>query len=284
MSNRTQALHDYLVRHSDTFAEEWFSMQNADPGSDYSQEAPETTKRKMIDQSSQYFRYIADALIVEEQVSKEMLSDWTNFTAADRIQSTTTLEEVIKSNKSYRRKMWEVVQRFTKETDLPITINDLFEWEEKLNKALDFTLESFTYHYMNLLMDRLASQASLINELSTPVISITSEIGLLPIIGDIDTDRIRTLIDSAMEQSVSSGISVLIIDLSGVYMIDTMVAQQLFQLIDALRLIGLKTILTGIRPEVAQTAVQLGLSFEGVQTENSLQNIFRKLSPEQIFN
>lgn len=62
-------------------------------------------------------------------------------------------------------------------------------------------------------------------------------------------------------------------------MVDTMVAHQIFQLIDSLRIVGIKAILTGIRPEVAHTAIQLGIDFSDITTESSLQNVIKKLMP-----
>lgn len=59
-------------------------------------------------------------------------------------------------------------------------------------------------------------------------------------------------------------------------MVDTMVAHQIFKLMDALKLLGVQTIITGIRPEVAQTAVQLGIDFSNIMTEGNLQNVIKK--------
>ncbi|MFP3471810.1 STAS domain-containing protein, partial [Micrococcus sp. SIMBA_144] len=67
---------------------------------------------------------------------------------------------------------------------------------------------------------------------------------------------------------------------SGVILVDTMVAQQIFRLIDALDLLGVKSVITGIRPEVAQTAIHLGLDFSQIQTENSLERIIARVIQE----
>ena len=67
----------------------------------------------------------------------------------------------------------------------------------------------------------------------------------------------------------------MLLDLSGVVIIDTMVAHQIFQLIEALSLIGVKTDLSGIRPEVAQTAIQLGLKFDNISVNSSLANAIK---------
>ncbi len=134
-----------------------------------------------------------------------------------------------------------------------------------------------------LLLISLVALFCVMNTLLVLTVQKTPEIGLLPIIGDIDTHRARGLLESTLNQSVELGINILILDLSGVVMVDTMVAHEIFQLIDALRLIGTDTILTGIRPEVAQTSIQLGLTFDGIQIENSLKNVFASLSSRKMF-
>lgn len=78
------------------------------------------------------------------------------------------------------------------------------------------------------------------------------------------------ILENTLKQCSQRGIHHLFVDLSGVAMIDTMVAHKIFQLLDALKLIGVKTTLSGIRPEIAQTAVQLGLSFNKTEVRTNL--------------
>ncbi|WP_396126104.1 STAS domain-containing protein [Cytobacillus firmus] len=146
-----------------------------------------------------------------------------------------------------------------------------------IDYTLDYVMETFTENFMDILLSRLSAQSLLIKELSTPVIPLSSEVGLLPLIGDIDTERAKFIMESTLQQSVKLGITHLIIDLSGVIMVDTMVAHQIFQVISSLKLIGVQSTLLGIRPEVAQTAIQLGIDFKDITTENSLEKVFRKL-------
>ncbi|GAE44408.1 STAS domain-containing protein [Mesobacillus boroniphilus] len=82
--------------------------------------------------------------------------------------------------------------------------------------------------------------------------------------------------ESTLTQSIDARINTLIVDLSGVVMVDTMVAHQIFKLMDALKMLGVQSIVTGIRPEVAQTAVQLGIDFSDIKTAGNLQNVIKK--------
>ena len=281
----TESLHQFLVKHADAITCEWQMQQEAAHGSPYSLDASPDSKKQIGEHYSQFVLFITECLYDTSEETLNKLDDWTAVTAQYRLSSSSSIDGVIRSNKVFRRVIWKYVGLFAEEIEEThdISIKDFLEWEKKINETLDFALEKFTYLYMDLLLDRLAAQASLIKDLTSPVIELTPEIGLLPIIGDIDTHRARGLLESTLNQSVELGINILILDLSGVVMVDTMVAHEIFQLIDALRLIGTDTILTGIRPEVAQTSIQLGLTFDGIQIENSLKNVFASLSSRKMF-
>ncbi len=273
MDTHSTALYEFLVNHAAEFTEDWLKCQRISAGSDYSLDAPPEVLNKVKEQNSNYVKITAQCLLLSQEEVMEVITNWTKKTASDRSKSKTTLDEVVRNSGIFRRVFWNYVEKFVEETDLKIEIKSIFEWERKINYALDYVLETFTFNFLEILMSRLQAQSNLIQELSTPVISLTSEVGLLPIIGDIDTTRARTILESTLQQSTAANLSMLIIDLSGVILVDTMVAQQIFHLVDALKLIGVKTIITGIRPEVAQTAVHLGLKFSDIHTENSLERI-----------
>ncbi|AZB41599.1 STAS domain-containing protein [Bacillus sp. FJAT-42376] len=278
METKAKALYQYLVETAPQFTEEWYNHQSIKPGSDYSLDAPPQVSQKIKDQNTNYVRLVAKSLDQSEEDMKKGIAAWTKRTAADRAQSRTSISEVTRNFGVFRRVFWQFVERFASQTDLPITIQDLFYWERKLNSALDYVIESFTSEFMKIMITRLEAQSSLIMELSAPVIELTKDIGLLPIIGDIDTARAKNIMESSLQQSIELGINYLILDLSGVVTVDTMVAKEIFQLVEALKLIGVETIICGIRPEVAQTAIQLGVDFSGIKTESTLQKAVRKLA------
>nr|WP_249292419.1 STAS domain-containing protein [Metabacillus flavus] len=117
--------------------------------------------------------------------------------------------------------------------------------------------------------EKISSAQHAVDELSIPVVKIEEGIGILPVIGDIDTRRAQLLMVTALEKSAEFKLEYLILDLSGVPVIDTMVAQQIFQVLEALRISGVTSKISGIRPELAITMTQLGVNFE-VQSFSSL--------------
>jgi rsbT co-antagonist protein RsbR len=143
-------------------------------------------------------------------------------------------------------------------------------WNRMIIKAFDKVMLGFVEEHQYYLHQRLSAQQELIQELSSPVITLNNEVALLPLVGDIDSRRAKLMLENTLNQCANLGVNFLVIDLSGVLMIDTMVAHQIFHLIKALRLIGVTSTLSGVRPEIAQTAVQLGLEFNGVPTYSTL--------------
>jgi rsbT co-antagonist protein RsbR len=96
-------------------------------------------------------------------------------------------------------------------------------------------------------------------ELSTPVVRLWEGVLALPLIGTLDSSRAQTIMESLLEQIVTSGAEIAIIDITGVPTVDTLVAQHLIKTVAAARLMGADCIISGIRPQIAQTIVHLGL-------------------------
>jgi len=101
-------------------------------------------------------------------------------------------------------------------------------------------------------------------ELSTPVVELWDGILALPLIGTLDSSRTQIVMESLLQRIVSSGAELAIIDITGVPTVDTLVAQHLIKTISAARLMGADCILSGIRPQIAQTIVHLGLELNVV--------------------
>ncbi len=114
-----------------------------------------------------------------------------------------------------------------------------------------------------------------VRQLSTPVVPIHRGILILPLIGQIDTHRAQRIMEEALEAIQVYEAEVLIIDITGVPMVDTRVAQYLLQVASAAGLLGSKVILTGIRPEVARTMVQLDIDLLKLVTLANLQSGFQ---------
>lgn len=111
-------------------------------------------------------------------------------------------------------------------------------------------------------------------ELSTPVVQLWQNVLALPLIGTLDSARTQVVMESLLQKIVDTGALIAIIDITGVPTVDTLVAQHLLKTIAAARLMGADCIISGIRPQIAQTIVHLGVNLEDVMTKATLADAF----------
>ncbi len=107
-------------------------------------------------------------------------------------------------------------------------------------------------------------------ELSTPVVKLWDGILALPMIGTLDSARTQIVMESLLQRIADTGSEIAIIDITGVPTVDTLVAQHLLKTVTAIRLMGAECIISGLRPQIAQTIVHLGVDLNGVTTKASL--------------
>ncbi|MFK3726261.1 STAS domain-containing protein [Pseudomonas monteilii] len=107
-------------------------------------------------------------------------------------------------------------------------------------------------------------------ELSTPVVKLWDGVLALPLIGTLDSQRSQTVMESLLQRIVDTGAEIAIIDITGVPTVDTLVAQHLLKTVTAIRLMGADAIISGVRPQIAQTIVHLGLDLGALTTKASL--------------
>lgn len=110
-----------------------------------------------------------------------------------------------------------------------------------------------------------------LQELSASLIPVFDRISVMPLVGTIDTERAKLIMENLLEGVVKHRAEVVLLDITGVPVVDTMVAHHIIQAADAVRLVGAKCMLVGIRPEIAQTIVTLGINLKDFTTTSTLQ-------------
>ncbi len=115
------------------------------------------------------------------------------------------------------------------------------------------------------------AQRDALRELSTPLIPISDDVVIMPLIGSIDSGRAQMIMETLLEGVAHYQAELVILDITGVQIVDTQVAQAFIQAAQAVRLLGAQVMLTGIQPQIAQTLVHLGVDLGGLQTAGSLQ-------------
>ncbi len=142
---------------------------------------------------------------------------------------------------------------------------------ELLDKLGLFTTEAF----MKTREDLIVRQQQEMLELSTPVVELWSGILALPLIGTLDSSRTQVVMQNLLEAIVAKEAHLAIIDITGVPTVDTLVAQHLLKAVAAARLMGAECIISGIRPQIAQTIIHLGVDLASVITKANLADAFR---------
>ena len=123
--------------------------------------------------------------------------------------------------------------------------------------------------------DMISRQQQELLELSTPVTRLWEGILAVPLIGTLDSARTQVVMESLLEEIVNTGASIAVMDITGVPAVDTLVAQHLLKTVAAARLMGAECVISGIRPQIAQTVVHLGVDLGDVVTKSTLADAFR---------
>lgn len=131
-----------------------------------------------------------------------------------------------------------------------------------MNELIDATATNWEH---TVSMQRVA-----LKELTAPLIPVFQQISVMPLVGTIDTERAKFIMENLLQGVIKHRAEVVLIDITGVPVVDTMVAHHIIQAAEAVRLIGAACILVGIRPEIAQTIVNLGIDLKQFPTKSTL--------------
>jgi rsbT co-antagonist protein RsbR len=151
------------------------------------------------------------------------------------------------------------------------TLRDYVAFGAFIDAAGLFTFDSYVHAREELIAD----QAEQLLELSTPVVKLWEGVVAVPLVGTLDSARAQVVMERLLQTLVDTGSPYAIIDITGVPAVDTQVAQHVLKTVVAARLMGADCIISGIRPQIAQTIVALGIEFGDIATKASLADALR---------
>lgn len=158
--------------------------------------------------------------------------------------------------------------------ELESEINQLADAHWAVNSILD-QLALFTTDVVRKSREEVIQrQQQELLELSTPVVQLWTGILALPLVGTLDSMRTQVVMENLLQSIVATGSTIAIIDITGVPTVDTLVAQHLLKTVAAARLMGADCIISGIRPQIAQTIIHLGVDLSAVSTKATLADAF----------
>ncbi|MGA9226766.1 MAG: STAS domain-containing protein [Mesobacillus sp.] len=230
---------------------------------------------QILEVRANFIALFGEALVDHEDKERGLakIAQWGKETGEYIYKLGTSLDEALKDTSFYREHIWNAIKEEAKD----MSASTIFEVLNVIDPLMDHAIYSFSLTFVEYHQKSLENAKTALLELSVPVVPLLPGVGVLPLVGNVDTERAQLLMEETLEQAVKLKLTHLIFDVSGVMIVDTMVADQLFKVISALSLVGVKTIMTGIRPEVAHTMVTLGLNLEGITVKSNLHQAFKEI-------
>lgn len=251
-----QSLVDYLTQNAKQYSEMWFKY--IEQTKDYVGELKEDEKN-FKEEFENLFSLIASSI---HQVKEYEILNWAEQEGTKRAKLDISITILLELFQTYRDVIWKAIAAFYETSEENIESAEFFALERKINHLLDLAVQHFTSYYVKYKNELLQTHRQIVDDLSVPVIPLTNDVCLLPIVGHIDTYRAQKIREKTLQQVKELKAETLILDISGVPYIDTAVANHLFKIEKGLRLLGSKTFLTGISAEIADTIVELGIDID----------------------
>jgi rsbT co-antagonist protein RsbR len=254
MSDPENIILRLIDRHYQRLLSDWLTCQRRDIR--YSGAQPEaeaaSLARRFLDQlrAGVGIAQLDNIEAPEWQPLREVLEDLSRDRAVQGFSPTETATFIFSLKEPLFRLLREELQ-----SDAERLIRETWSTNQLIDRLGLYTIES----YARTREEVIGRQQQELLELSTPVVELWEGILALPLIGTLDSARTQIVMESLLQHIVDTGAEIAIIDITGVPTVDTLVAQHLIKTISAARLMGADCILSGIRPQIAQTIVHLGL-------------------------
>jgi len=265
MTQQSQVVLGVLAQHEEQIISEW--LQEAGAGS---ARLTEAARRTMQGEAAEIVRGVRGAL--------QAGADPEDFKAPAWAPLRETLESLSRSRAAqgqnagetsvfvlaFKRPMFSALQRVA--GDAQSQLAAVWWLSVLVDKMAHWTVTT----YQQTREEIIQRQQQDLLELSTPVIKLWDGVLAVPMIGTLDSARTQMVMETLLQRIVETGATLAIIDITGVPTVDTLVAQHLLKTVSAIRLMGAECVISGIRPQIAQTIVHLGIDLEGIASKASL--------------
>ena len=279
MAQETQTLQQLLAQHEEHILTEW--LQEAGSASTRITDA---ARRGMRGEAEDILRSLRSALQAGGQVDDFQAPAWSALrqtleglsrTRAAQGQSVGDTSLFVLA---FKRPLFAAIQRdLAGQGDRQMAVVWL------VSSLVDRMAQWTVATYQQTREDIIKRQQQDLLELSTPVIKLFEGVLAVPMIGTLDSNRTQVVMETLLQRIVETGSRLAIIDITGVPTVDTLVAQHLLKTVSAIRLMGADCIISGIRPQIAQTIVHLGIDLQGIASKSSLADALQLAMEQQGF-
>ncbi|WP_100012756.1 RsbT co-antagonist protein RsbRA [Lentibacillus sediminis] len=257
-------LKEIVLENSDVIVQKWLEEINSDKEKSNIKSIPdelfETTNREFVNVIFRSIKNNMEPASVENFAEKVINLGWPLSYITDGLQV-------------FRRVMVNyIVNQPAEQRD----IADFTEVMKSVDDWLDPIIRQLVDEYTGSWEQTVSMQKVALQELSAPIIPLVDNITAMPLVGTIDTERAKLIMENLLDGVINHNSQVVLIDITGVPIVDTMVAHHIIKAAEAVRLVGATCILVGIRPEIAQTIVNLGIDLSKFPTQSTMEKGFRR--------
>jgi rsbT co-antagonist protein RsbR len=227
-------------------------------------EIPKWEKEQAITMYIEFMRFLGESLINDEEGVPQGLLIWSKKNAEGQVSSGGKISEIVARYPSTREIFIEILTRISLEFGLSIKETTFII--KRINAMLDISLNETVFAFERFTDKFIDETQREMAELSAPIVPIKEGIAVLPLIGVIDSYRATYILEKVVPKISELQIDHLIADFSGILTIDIEIARYLFRIENILRLLGINTIVTGLRPELVQIVVKDGIDMSSFKT------------------
>lgn len=252
---------DWIHNHIEEILEDWETRMKDENGERFFQ----FMREQLIDKSSREFSGMITWNLQHKDEVDVDLEKLTAFTGKF-IRFGWSIKFVNKAINEFSNSSYSLLEKagLIAESNYKEYVGAFSKWVSPLRESI---IEAYSVGWERTVkLQRIALQ-----ELSASLIPVFDKISVMPLVGTIDTERAKLIMENLLNGVVKQRAEVVLLDITGVPVVDTMVAHHIIQAADAVRLIGAKCMLVGIRPEIAQTIVALGIDLNDFTTTSTLQ-------------
>ena len=272
---QSQKLYEYIKERTWELTERWYATLDKNGKGIYSSTEPQVIAQ-LRQQNHVFHEKFVELFNASNKLFIENFDDFVTTISLDEGHQQTPLTEITEEFFRQQYLYLEMIEEFTQLYPTELNTKQIFAYHRSIIETINNVILRFSDEFIKQAEKRLIAHQEMIIELSAPIIELTDKTAVLPLVGEVDTNRAKIMLEQSLKQCAEAQIRHLYIDLSGVPVVDTMVAQQLFLMVDALSLIGVTSSLSGIRPSIAQTTIQLGIDFSNIETYSTLEKALRK--------
>lgn len=265
MKTQNTTVNDMVQADSDRFLTEWLAEAKLD------NHKSKTGDARGVSEAKELMKAFSEGIQADGEPSSFDGREWADLRSvlgalsSSRAAQGVSSEETSRFVLAMKKPLFSRLQ--TRHATDAAALMDTIWWVSSLvDKMAQFTVGT----YQRTREEIINRQQHELLELSTPVIKLWDGVLAVPMIGTLDSNRTQLVMEALLQRIVETGSELAIIDITGVPTVDTLVAQHLLKTVAAIRLMGAECIISGIRPQIAQTIVHLGIDLQGVTTKATL--------------